>query len=107
MTDIDLPSLQLIQLGKWTMLGRDDVTSCLVLRSKHPLHYSILISRSSNPVTFRILRYELLLSSHCYCSKYGRSFTLITKDLPNLQSVSLPNSFSEVMEKTVLSKIQQ
>ena len=43
MTEIDLPSLQLIRLGKWTMLGRDDPNCCLVLRSRHLLYCNLII----------------------------------------------------------------
>ena len=47
MIDVDLPSLQSIQLGKWTLAGRDDDSSSLTLRSNNELIGYDLLCRSS------------------------------------------------------------
>ena len=39
MIDVDLPSLQSIQLGKWTFGGRDNSESCsLTMQSIHEMN---------------------------------------------------------------------
>ena len=46
--DVDLPSLQSIQLGYDALNGRDDDDSCLLtLRSNNELHENDLLCRSS------------------------------------------------------------
>ena len=48
MIDVDLPSLQSIQLGEWTLSGRKDDSSCsLTLRSNNELIGYDLLCRSS------------------------------------------------------------
>ena len=48
MIDIDLPSLQSIQLGKWALAGRrDDDSSSLIMRSNNELIGYDLFCRSS------------------------------------------------------------
>ena len=47
MIDVDLPSLQSIQLGKWTLAGRYDDSSALTLRSNNELIGYDLFCRSS------------------------------------------------------------
>ena len=49
MIDVDLPSLQSIQLGEWTLSGRKDDSSCsLIMRSNNELIGYDLLCRSSN-----------------------------------------------------------
>ena len=47
MIDVDLPSLQSIQLGKWALCGREDDSSSLTLRSNNGLIGYDLFCRSS------------------------------------------------------------
>ena len=48
MIDVDLPSLQSIQLGEWALAGRNDDDSCsLTLRSNNELIGYDLFCRSS------------------------------------------------------------
>ena len=48
MIDVDLPSLQSIQLGKWALRGRrDDDSSSLIMRSNNELIGYDLFCRSS------------------------------------------------------------
>ena len=48
MIDVDLPSLQSIQLGEWTLSGRKDDSSCsLIMRSNNELIQNDLLCRSS------------------------------------------------------------
>ena len=48
MIDVDLPSLQSIQLGEWALHGRDDDDSCsLIMRSNNELIGYDLFCRSS------------------------------------------------------------
>ena len=48
MIDVDLPSLQSIQLGDSALHGRDDDDSCsLTLRSNNELYENDLLCRSS------------------------------------------------------------
>ena len=47
MIDIDLPSLQSIQLGKYALYGRDDYSCSLTMRSKNELIGNDLLFRSS------------------------------------------------------------
>ena len=48
MIDIDLPSLQSITLGKWTLAGSWDDSSSLIMRSNNELIGYDLFCRSSN-----------------------------------------------------------
>ena len=47
MIDVDLPSLQSIQLGKWALAGRDYDSCSLVMRSNNELIGYDLFCRSS------------------------------------------------------------
>ena len=47
MIDVDLPSLQSIQLGEWTLAGSYDDSSSLTLRSNNGLIGYDLFCRSS------------------------------------------------------------
>ena len=47
MIDVDLPSLQSIQLGKWALAGIDDDSSSLIMRSNNELIGYDLFCRSS------------------------------------------------------------
>ena len=47
MTDVDLPSLQSITLGKWALRGRWDDSSSLIMRSNNELIGYDLFCRSS------------------------------------------------------------
>ena len=47
MTDVDLPSLQSIQLGEWALEGKMNESSSLTLRSNNELYENDLFCRSS------------------------------------------------------------
>ena len=47
MNNIDLPSLQSIQLGGYALLGRNDESTILTLRSNNELILNDLLCRSS------------------------------------------------------------
>ena len=47
MIDVDLPSLQSIQLGEWALQGRWDNSSSLIMRSNNELNGYDLFCRSS------------------------------------------------------------
>ena len=47
MIDVDLPSLQSIQLGEWALQGRWDNSSSLIMRSNNELIGYDLFCRSS------------------------------------------------------------
>ena len=48
MIDVDLPSLQSIRLGQWTLIGENDNESCsLIMRSNFEIIRNDLVYRSS------------------------------------------------------------
>ena len=47
MIDVDLPSLQSIQLGDWALVGRDDDSCSLIMKSNNELIVNDLLCRSS------------------------------------------------------------
>ena len=47
MIEIDLPSLQSIQLGKWALAGRNDDSCSLRMRSNNEMIRNDLLYRSS------------------------------------------------------------
>ena len=47
MTDVDNPSLHSIQLGRYALLGRDDSSCSLIMRSNNDMDEKDLLCRSS------------------------------------------------------------
>ena len=72
MIDVDLPSLQSIQLGLAALYGRYEDDSCsLIMRSNNELIGYDLFCRSSKSNINNFCRLEFLLSS---CSDIGKYF---------------------------------
>ena len=71
MIDVDLPSLQSIQLGDSALEGRWDDSSSLIMRSNNELIGNDLLCRSSKSNINNFIRLEFLLSS---CSDIGKYF---------------------------------
>ena len=70
MIDVDLPSLQSIQLGRWALAGRDNESSSLTLRSMNELIGYDLFCRSSKSNINNFCRIQILLSSCSDIRKY-------------------------------------
>ena len=72
MIDVDLPSLQSIQLGKWALQGRwNDDSSSLIMRSNNEMIGYDLFCRSSKSNINNFCMGEFLFSS---CSDIGKYF---------------------------------
>ena len=71
MIDVDLPSLQSIQLGGGALAGRRDDSASLIMRSNNELIGYDLHCRSSKSNINNFQRLEFLCSS---CSDIGKYF---------------------------------
>ena len=78
MIDVDLPSLQSIQLGECALQGRlYNVTTTLIMRSNNDMIGYDLICRSSKSNINNFCGRQFLLSS---CSDIGKYFCILNID---------------------------
>ena len=106
MSEIDLPSLQSIQLGRSALCGnRFDVSCSLIMRSKkkHLAFTNVDLPQLSS-----------LINDDGYSFFYPRSVTLESNpysiplsiiDIANLTNINLTNSFDKVQSKVISSSV--
>ena len=106
MIEIDLPSLQSIQLGRSALCGnRFDVSCSLIMRSKKK-HFTF--------TNVDLPQLSSLINDDGYSFFYPRSVTLESNpysiplsiiDIANLTNINLTNSFDKVQSKVVSSSV--
>ena len=104
MTWIDLPSLQSIHLGWWTLRGkRDDDSSSLTMRSNNEMIWNdwMQIFLIYHPLILMDIVSIILVQWQWKVFLNLEYWWYL--DIPNLQNVNLPDSFLDVQSKSISS----